>query len=75
MSLQFKFSVLNQALLRHSLCKNINLDLLLPLSEECMLLAFPPHPFAYFPLSGYLSRTPDDSNFFRFPQKVLIIGS
>ena len=28
------------------------------------LLAFPPHPFPYFPISGYLLRTPDNSNFF-----------
>ena len=28
------------------------------------LLAFPPHPFPYFLISGYLLRTPDNSNFF-----------
>ena len=29
-----------------------------------MILAFIPHPFAYFLISGYLLRTPDNSNFF-----------
>ena len=29
----------------------------------------------YFLISGYLLRTPDNSNLFRFPLKVLVIGS
>ena len=76
----------------------------------CCLIAFPPHPFAYFltswrfdcqPLFGKMSphsyrtrktaeiepillvicfklpitRTPENSNFFRFPLKVRVIGS
>ena len=32
-----------------------------------MILAFPPHPSAYFLVPGYLLRAPDNSNFFRFP--------
>ena len=31
----------------------------------CCLIAFPPHPFAYFLTSGHLRRNPDNSNFFR----------
>ena len=39
------------------------------------LLAFPPHTFPYFLISGYLLRNPDNSNFFfRFPQKVRVIA-
>ena len=41
----------------------------------CCLIAFPPHPFAYFLTSGYLLQTPDNSNFFQFPFKVRVIGS
>ena len=41
----------------------------------CCLIAFLPHPFAYFLTSGYLLQTPDNSNFFRFPLKVRVIGS
>ena len=41
----------------------------------CCLIAFPPHPFAYFPTSGYLLQTPDSSNFFQFPLKVGVIRS
>ena len=34
------------------------------------LLAFPPHPFPYFLISGYLLRNPDNSNFFfDFPRR------
>ena len=38
---------------------------LLPLKS--MIVAFLPHPFAYFFIPGYLPRTPDYSNLFRFP--------
>lgn len=31
-------------------------------SEVCLVLAFPPHPFAYFLMFGYLLWTPDNSN-------------
>ena len=41
----------------------------------CCLVAFPPHPFAYFLTSGYLLQTPDNSNFSQFPLKVRVIGS
>ena len=41
----------------------------------CYLIAFPSYPFAYFLTSGYLHQTPDNSNFFRFPLKVRVIGS
>ena len=41
----------------------------------CCLIAFPPHPFAYFLTSGYLLQTPYKSNFFRLPLKVRVIGS
>ena len=41
----------------------------------CCLIAFPSHPFAYFLTSGYLLQTPDNSNFFRFPLNVRVIGS
>ena len=41
----------------------------------CCLIAFPPHPFAHFPTSGYLLQTPDNSNFFQFPLKVRVSGS
>ena len=41
----------------------------------CCLIAFPPHPFAYFLTSGYLLQTPDNSNFSQFPLKVRVIGS
>ena len=42
----------------------------IPVEIQCSSLkikasfAFPPHPFAYFLISGYLLRTPDNSNFF-----------
>ena len=39
------------------------------------LLAFPPHPFPYFLISGYLLRTPDNSNFFfDFPRRFELSG-
>ena len=41
----------------------------------CYLIAFPSHPIAYFLASGYLLETPNNSNFFRFPLKVQVIGS
>ena len=41
----------------------------------CCLIAFLPHSSAYFLTSGYLLQTPDNSNFFRFPLKVRVIGS
>ena len=38
------------------------------LRKVCMILAFPPLPFAFYLISGCLLRTPDiNSNFFRFP--------
>ena len=39
------------------------------------LLAFPPHPFPYFLISGYLLRTPDNSIFFfDFPSRFELSG-
>jgi len=35
--------------------------------EVCMMVAFPLHLFAYLLSSGYLLRTPNNSNFVRFP--------
>ena len=40
------------------------------------LLAFPPHPFPYFLISGYLLRTLDNSNFFfDFPRRFELSGN
>ena len=44
-------------------------------SEVYMILAFLPLPFAYLLISGYLLRTPENSNLFWFPLKVRVIGS
>ena len=41
----------------------------------CRIVLFPSHPFAYFLIPGYLLRTPDNLNFFRFPYKVRAIES
>ena len=46
--------------------------LLLPLNN--MIVAFLPHPFAYYFIPGYLLRTPDYSNFFRFPFRMFDQG-
>ena len=40
----------------------------------CCLIAFPQHPFAHFPTSGYLLQTPDKCRC-RFPLKVRVSGS
>ena len=44
----------------------------------CMILAFPPHPFAYFLSSGYLLRAPDNDpitrTFFGFPRRFELSG-
>ena len=34
------------------------------------MLAFPPHPFAFFLIPGYVLRTLDNSNFFYFPRRL-----
>ena len=39
-----------------------------------MILAFPPHPFAYFLIPGYLLPTPDNSNFFDFLRRAEFSG-
>ena len=48
------------------------------LSKVCMILAFPPHPFAYFLISGYLLRAPDNDpisrTFFGFPRRFELSG-
>ena len=39
-----------------------------------MIPAFPPPSICLFPFSGYLLRTPDNSNLFRFPKKFELSG-
>ena len=43
--------------------------------HPCVLCCLPPHPFAYFLTSGFFLQTLANSNFFRFPLKVRVIGS
>ena len=42
-----------------------------PWSKVCMIVAFPPHPFAYLLIFGYLLRTPGNSN----PFSISLEGS
>ena len=39
-----------------------------------MILACPPHPFTHFLISSHLLRTPDNSNFFHFPNRFELSG-
>ena len=77
--IQCPFLYINQALLLNFF-QNINLYLLLPECEVCMILASP-LPFANFLISVHLLRTPDNSNsvlvtrtFFNFPTRFELSG-
>ena len=60
-------SIPSQALLLNSVFKILISISCRPWSEVCMMLAFLPHPFAFFHIPGYLLRTLDNSNFFISP--------
>ena len=55
---------ISQALLLNSVFKILIYISCCSWSEGCMMLAFPPHPVAFFLISGYLLRTLDNWNFF-----------
>ena len=61
LSVKFKYSVKSYILIKICWLISLSKYLSLPhLSKVCMTLAFPPHPFAYFLISGYLLRAPDN---------------
>ena len=79
LSVKFKYSVKSYILIKICWLISLSKYLSLPhLSKVCMILAFPPHPFAYFLSSGYLLRAPDNDpitrTFFGFPRRFELSG-
>ena len=79
LSVKFKYSVKSYILIKICWLISLSKYLSLPhLSKVCMILAFPPHPFAYFLISGYLLRAPDNDpitrTFFGFPRRFELSG-
>ena len=79
LSVKFKYSVKSYILIKICWLISLSKYLSLPhLIKVCMILSFPPHPFAYFLISGYLLRAPDNDpitrTFFGFPRRFELSG-